>query len=94
MNERQAQEPWFLIREHENGWIGQIEASDVQGKWHVAAYPTEREQAPPPVNGYVAGQSGAMQLADTLVKDHAPHECRRCGPWRRSDDQRLSAAVD
>ena len=81
---------WLLIREHANGWIGQIEASEVPGKWHVAAYPTTRDDRELPVNGYVAGQRGAMQLADALVKDRAPHRCRRCGPWRPSDEQRLT----
>lgn len=89
MGEQQREEPWFLIREHANGWLGQIEASDVRGKWHVAAYPTQGD-TPQPVSGYVAGQRGAMQLADMLVTAHAPHECDRCGPWRRSDDQRLT----
>jgi len=87
-DEQQGQ--WFLIREHANGWISQIEASEVHGKWHVAAYPTEHDHRALPVNGYVAGQRGAMRLADTLVKDRAPHQCRRCGPWRPSDEQRLS----
>jgi len=82
-------EAWFLIREHTNGWVGRIEASEVSGKWHVAAYPTDG-QAPPAINGYVTGRNGAMQLADTFVTDHAPHECKLCGPWRRADDQRLS----
>lgn len=89
MGEQQRQAPWFLIREHANGWIGQIEASEVPGKWHVAAYPTAQEAPPLPVNGYVAGRRGAMRLADDLVNDHAPHHCQQCGPWRRSDDQRL-----
>jgi len=86
-------EPWFLIREHANGWIGQIEASEQSGKWHVAAYPSEHDGERQPVKGYVTGQQGAMQLADTLVKDHAPHQCRRCGPWRRADEQRLAASA-
>ena len=90
MNEPQRHDTWFLIREHANGWIGQIEASDVQGKWHVAAYPTRHGEQPLPVNGYVAGQRVAMRLADAMVKDRAPHRCRICGPWRRSDEQRLS----
>jgi hypothetical protein len=92
VGERQSPAAWFLIREHANGWVGQIEASDVAGKWHVAAYPTEQDQAPLPINGYVSGRRGAMRLADSLVKDHAPHRCRRCGPWRPSDDQRLAGA--
>ena len=92
MGERQhCEDAWILLREHANGWVAQIEASDVTGKWHVAAYPTFQEAPPLPVAGYVAGQRGAMRLADTLVTDHAPHECDQCGPWRRSDDQRLSS---
>jgi hypothetical protein len=91
VGERQGREAWFLIREHANGWIAQIEASDVAGKWHVAAYPTRRDEPAPPINGYVASRRGAMRLADSLVKDHAPHRCRSCGPWRPSDDQRLSS---
>lgn len=79
----------ILIREHVNGWVAQIEASEVVGKWHVAAYPTECDQPSIPVHGYVAGRGGAMQLADTLVQDHAPHPCGDCGPWRRADEQRL-----
>lgn len=90
VGERQRGEPWLLIREHANGWIGQVEASDVPGKWHVTAYAT-RDDTPQPINGYVAGQRGAMRLADTLVKDHAPHRCRRCGPWRPSDEERLTS---
>ena len=90
--QQQRPDPWFLIREHTNGWIAQIEASEVAGKWHVAAYPTEQEVPPLPINGYVASRKGAMQLADTLVNDHAPHPCDDCGPWRRSDEQRLSLA--
>jgi hypothetical protein len=86
----QIRDPWFLIREHANGWIGQIEASDLTGKWHVAAYPTAEEEPPLPISGYVADQRGAMRLADTLINDHAPHRCRACGPWRRSDEQRLA----
>ena len=93
MADEQYQEPWFLIREHANGWIGQIEASEQPGKWHVAAYPTEHDERHLPVNAYVAGQKGAMQLADSLVTQYAPHECRRCGPWRRADEQRLAASV-
>jgi hypothetical protein len=89
VGERHTSDSWFLIREHANGWVGQIEASEVPGKWHVAAYPTEREASPLPVNGYVRGQRDAMRLADTLVKDHAPHRCRNCGPWRSPDEQRL-----
>ena len=89
MGEQQTPDPWFLIREHANGWIGQIEASDVTGKWHVVAYPTAPEDPPLPINGYVADQRGAMRLADNLVNDHAPHRCGGCGPWRRSDEQRL-----
>jgi len=88
--QQSAAEPWFLIREHVNGWIGQIEASEVEGKWHVAAYPTQPGQVPLRINGYVTGQTPAMHLADRLVKDGAPHECDECGPWRRADDQRLS----
>ena len=84
-----AADTWFLIREHANGWVGQIEASDVRGKWHVAAYSTEPDQFPLPINGYVMGRTGAMRLADNLVRDRAPHECRECGPWRRADEQRL-----
>jgi hypothetical protein len=83
---------WMLIREHVNGWIGQIEASEVGGKWHVGAYPTEQEAPPLPINGYVVGQAGAMHLADSLVQDHAPHTCSHCGPWRRPDEQRLGEA--
>lgn len=92
VSDQQRPEPWFLIREHANGWIGQIEASDVPGKWHVAAYAVQPGVPPLPINGYVAGESGAKDLADTLVNDHAPHECDGyCGRWRRSDDQRESA---
>ena len=90
MKERQRPEPWFLIREHANGWISQIESSETPGKWHVAAYPTEQDVPSVPVNGYVSGQRDAMRLANTLVKDRAPHRCDRCGPWRPSDEQRLS----
>jgi hypothetical protein len=75
-----------------NGWIAQIEASEAVGKWHVAAYPTERDEPLIPVHGYVSGQAGAMQLADGLVQDHAPHTCSACGPWRRADEQRLRSA--
>ena len=89
MGEQQSSGPWFLLREHANGWIGQIEASDVTDKWHVAAYTTDREEPPLPIRGYVTGQEDAMRLADSLIKDHAPHRCRECGPWRRSDEQRL-----
>ena len=91
VSDQQRLEPWFLIREHANGWIGQIEASEVPGKWHVAAYPTQPDVPVLPINGYVAGESGAKHLADTLVHTHAPHECDGCGRWRRSDDQRESA---
>lgn len=79
----------ILIREHVNGWIAQIEASEVVGKWHVAAYPTDGDEPPLPVRGYVSGQGAAMQLADSLVNDHAPHHCVACGPWRPADEQRL-----
>lgn len=90
VGEQQSPDAWFLIREHANGWIAQIEACDVTSKWHVAAYSSEQEQAPLPIKGYVADKRGAMRLADTLVSDHAPHRCDRCGPWRRSDEQRLT----
>jgi hypothetical protein len=89
VSEQQRADAWFLIREHANGWIGRIESSDVNGKWHVAAYPTRHDEQPLPINGYVVSQSVAMRLADSLVKGRAPHRCRMCGPWRRSDDQRL-----
>lgn len=86
-------EPLTLLREHVNGWIAQIEASDdVDGKWHVVAYPTEGDAPELPVKAYVLGQHEAQQRADALVHDHAPHHCRECGPWRRSDEQRLSVA--
>ena len=83
----------MLIREHVNGWIGQIDPGDVQGKWHVEAYPTDGDVPPPPVRGYVLGQREAMRLADRLVQDHASHACGECGSWRRPDEQRLSAGV-
>ena len=92
-NQEQLQFAPMLIREHTNGCVAQIEASDVEGKWHVAAYPTEPDAPVIPVRGYVAGQTEAMHLADHLVQDHAPHACRECGPWRRSDEQRLSPGV-
>jgi hypothetical protein len=83
----------MLIREHVNGWIGQIDPGDVEGKWHVEAYPTEGDDPPPPVRGYILGQDEAMCLADGLVQDHAPHACGECGSWRRSDEQRFAAGV-
>ena len=90
--QEQHQVATTLIREHVNGWIAQIEAGEVVGKWHVAAYPTERDEPWIPVHGYVSGQAVAMQLADSLVQDHAAHPCSDCGPWRRSDEQRLPTA--
>ena len=92
-NQEQLQFAPMLIREHANGCVAQIEASEVEGKWHVEAYSTEGGAPTIPVKGYVAGQVEAMQLADHLVQDHAPHRCHDCGPWRRTDDQRLSAAA-
>ncbi len=89
MGEEEPQYPpaAIFIREHANGWIAQIEAGEVAGKWHVAAYPTDGDEPEIPVHGYVLGDVQARQLADDLVQDHAPHACSECGQWREPAEE-------
>jgi len=72
------------IREHVNGWIGEVEADPAEAaddRWHVYAYPTDRSQQSIPAMPNVHGELQARALADQFVQEHAPHECTGCGPW-------------
>jgi hypothetical protein len=74
------------IREHVNGWIGEIESDAVEAaedRWHVYAYPTDRSQQSIPATPNVLGEHQARALADQFVQEHARHGCAQCGAWRK-----------
>lgn len=74
-------------REHANGWIAEVEASDVQGQWHVVAYHPDIGLDQIPAALYVLGEVEAKQLGDTFVHEHGGHECSAaCMEWRLVDE--------
>jgi hypothetical protein len=78
------------IREHANGWIAEVEASDAEDKWHVVAYHLDISLDHIPAALDVDGEVQAKHLADRLVQEHGRHQCETgCLDWRLVDAPKM-----